>query len=257
MAHRLAVALVPHVHGAEPHGRFTTDVGIVRHRGVRRYGVVLPVTIARDALCEHEPTLGRKPRHDVVEVLDLVLRVDDLAGAADADIADEKPRIFRPLGDRECRQLPPTLDRPRRLVRAEKPAAPLDQERRRLPVQDVQGLIAGTAHDPDPLVPLVGPRGLERERGRREFAPLAVGRTFRVEPRRRVALELFPEIVEVGHRRKLGDHALELSGCVPVEQVRNGDALGRGGSRDQAHADQERQAEQLSNRHTGQAMPVV
>ncbi len=87
----------------------------------------------------------------MVEVLDLVLGVDDLAGAdtaADGGVADEELWIFRSLGHGERRQLPPALNRTWHLVLAHQLAAPLDQERRRLPIQDVQRLDSPAFGDP-------------------------------------------------------------------------------------------------------------
>ena len=175
---------------------------------------------------EHEPRFLREPLGDVVEVLDLDLRVHDLASpdpAPDGGIADEKMRVLGALCDRQRGQLPPPLDPPRRLVAAKQLAGPLDEQRWRFPGEDVQQLNA---------VELAVASGSTAIRPRRPRAPLPArtspppvrGELWpRVRLRRSrlgaIDLQLLQQLFEVDVARELCGDRLELAGGVAVEKA--------------------------------------
>ncbi len=184
----------------------------------------------------------------MVEVLDLVLEVADLAGPnppANIRVAHEKVDVFRALSHGKRGQLPPALDGARLLVAPQTLAGPFDKQGRGTPVEDWEWLIAVHLRwhiDPLPFVPLLRARGFERERHRHHLACGARLRTGCLDPRGPVALELTQEVAEVEVDREVEDDGVELAGGVAIEKGDDGRTL-RDGAGGEAQTGAEREGE--------------
>ena len=115
------------------------------------------------------------------------------------------------------------LNRTRGRVSSQQLAGPLDEQRRRLPDEDVERLHAIELRllvDPSPLVPSVGPGGLQREHRRNQLAPArrASGPAAVIQARAAFP-QLLQQVFEVeGSAELLGD-LIELTGGITMEEA--------------------------------------